>query len=123
MGTKKQDSSPLASEHRLVGYADFEQLTFPSFVTAYLMYFATGEGVTRGIAMQYATSAVELRESLTRLWHEHFAVGCEATNGFTVLPGFEDLIPEHIKRILDGTNPQRRMPNLMFHTTVHENYS
>lgn len=122
---KISDQSPRQNrKHALVKYADFEQLTFPSYVTASLEYYATGEGVTRGIYMLYAMSADELRESLIKLWGEYFVIGCEAANGLIVIPGYEETIPASVHRILEGTSRQGHMPHAFsFHVTVHENYA
>lgn len=107
-----------------VPFDHFEKMALPAYVTVTLEYFATGEGVTRGIFMHYVMSAEELRASLINLWGSHFAVGCEAFEGLVMVPRFEDIVPERVRLILAGRNRQGRMPHgFSFRATVHENYA
>lgn len=117
-------SSPAGSKPKLVQYADLDQLVFPSHITAYFKYYATGEGLTRGICMLYSNSPEELRGFLTEQWGEYFALVAEATSGLTLIPGFDDLIPICVHRALEEVDALGGLPyTFSFSATTHKNYA
>ena len=54
----------------LFGYTELGQLNYPGYVTAFLDYFATGEGITRGILIARASSEAEFHLLLKDAWDE-----------------------------------------------------
>ena len=105
----------------LVGYSELSQLMYPGFVTAFLDYFATGEGLTRGILIARAYSEAGFRLILKDAWDEYYLPCCEFRNGLDPLPSYRSLIPPKIKEILE--NKTDVPAGFSFKSVIHLNYS
>ena len=116
----KQDSKR-KQRAGLVGYSELSQLKYPGYVTAFLDYFATGEGITRGILIAHAYSEAGFRLILKDAWDEYFFLSCEFRNGIDPLPSYRSLIPSKIKEIIK--NKEAVPAGFSFKSVIHLNYS
>lgn len=112
------------AELNLFDMDELDKLTYPGYFTVFLDYFATGEGMTRGLCILKAASADNLRRALERNWGTYFAAGCEVRPGVKPIPGYEGLVcpqvADMLKRIVRGKD---RPGGFAFTSTLYGNYS
>src|ERR1051326_3891 len=85
---------------RPLTWAGLKKKLFPGYFTVTFDYFATGEGITRGILMCYSADIRDLRFAADRDFDEFFAHGAEIRLGCLAPASHADLVPAGIQQKL-----------------------
>lgn len=104
------------------GWDELDRLSFPMRYTAVFQYFATGEGMTHGLAIGHAVSEDDLRRELIQAWGDYFCKGAHVRSGWKPPRGYEKLLPVAAKQAIERVSevlPGR----LAFAATLHVNHA
>lgn len=101
MGQRLRIEDVPALSSALFPLADAEKLTYPCVASAFLDYFATGEGHTMGMLVMTANTVSDLRSAAINKWGEYFAQFVEVRSWQGVPKGYEWIYPGAVEKLLN----------------------
>ena len=104
----------------LIPLENASELKYPCIASAFLDYYATGEGRTIGALVIRVYSADQLREFVIRTWGEYFAQGVVVREWQGIPDAFDPLSGATVDKFLAGQS--RSSFALEFVSTLHFNY-
>lgn len=95
------------------------------YYTITLDYLATGEGLTRGLMIQFAKNEDEARKHFADVYGSYFAMGADVKKGIHINEGYDDLLTDMSKKFIlkIKTKSEDRPPMFSYQNMIHFNYS
>ncbi len=99
---------------------EITRFQYPLRYSVVLDYYATGEGLTRGLLLGHADSPASIRRAVVRSWGSYLAKGVTVYTGWTVPPPYSFMLSAVSRRQLEWYS-ERRPTSLVFWATLHLN--
>lgn len=118
----EKETQARKKELKLLDWTELASVHYPTYFTATFTYFATGEGLSYGVAMGVAYSIENIRQAVIEHFGEFHGRNAEIALGLVLLPTCKELVPKATRQLIREIKQGKSPSYFRFHVVQHSNY-